>query len=80
MNASVWDTEVTRALRCTLLRQHLGIDTASLDDRAALSLFTSIARANRAKMQMHDANWQGLVFALSPESYARESGVKVDLV
>ena len=79
MNASVWDAEVTRALRYTLFGQHLGIDTTGLDDRAALRLFKSIARDNRAKMEKHDANWQGLAFALSPEAYAREPGVKVDL-
>jgi cardiolipin synthase A/B len=79
MNASIWDTGVARGLRCTLLKQHIGINTTLLDDRAALSLFTSIARQNRAKMEKRDLNWQGLAFALSPEAYARETGVKANL-
>lgn len=80
MNASIWDAGVARGLRSTLLGQHLGIDTSSLDDRAALALFATVARSNRARMQGHDANWQGLVFALSPGAYARRAGMTADLV
>ena len=36
MNASIWDAAVARDLRCRLFAQHLGVDTTSLDDRAAL--------------------------------------------
>ena len=79
LNASIWDAEVTRALRCTLFSQHLGVDTASMDDSTALRLFQSIARDNCAKIERHESDWQGLAFALSPEGYARGSGVKADL-
>src|SRR4030095_8563142 len=47
MNASIWDAEVARDLRCRLLTQHLGIDTASLDDCGALRRFRDIARGKR---------------------------------
>jgi cardiolipin synthase len=79
MNASIWDAEVTRALRETLFTQHLGVDTAHMDDRAALRLFQDIARSNHVKMEKREPDWQGLAFALSPETYARKSGVRDDL-
>ena len=79
MNASIWDAAVARDLRCRLFAQHLGVDTASLDDRAALRLFRDIARANRLRMESRASDWQGLTFALSPETYATKSGVKPDL-
>jgi hypothetical protein len=50
-----------------------------MDDRAALRLFRDIARSNRERMERREADWQGLAFALSPEAYGRESGVKADL-
>jgi cardiolipin synthase len=79
MNASIWDEAVARALRCTLFTRHLGVDTARLDDRAALQLFQDIARSNHVKMEKREPDWQGLAFALSPETYARKSGVRDDL-
>jgi cardiolipin synthase A/B len=79
LNASVWDEAVARELRCRLFAQHLGVDTASLDDRSALRLFQEIAGNNRDKMERHDGAWQGLAFALSPQDYGRNSGVKPDL-
>jgi phosphatidylserine/phosphatidylglycerophosphate/cardiolipin synthase-like enzyme len=79
MNASIWDAEVTRAFRETLFAQHLGVDTAPMDDRAALRLFQDIARSNRVKMERREPDWQGLAFALSPETYARKSGVTPEL-
>jgi cardiolipin synthase A/B len=79
MNASIWDASVARDLRCRLFAQHLGVDTASLDDRAALRQFRDIARGNRHRMESRAAEWQGLTFALSPDTYATEAGVKPDL-
>jgi cardiolipin synthase A/B len=79
MNASIWDAAVARDLRCRLFAQHLGIDTASVDDRMALRQFRDIARSNRTRMENRAPDWQGLAFALSPETYARKSGVKPDL-
>jgi phosphatidylserine/phosphatidylglycerophosphate/cardiolipin synthase-like enzyme len=79
MNASIWDAALARDLRCRLFSQHLGIDTASLDDRAALRQFRDIARGNRLRMESREPDWQGLAFDLSPETYATKSGVKADL-
>ena len=79
MNASIWDAAVARDSALPLFQQHLGLDTAALDDRTALRQFRDIARGNRLKMESHAPEWQGLAFALSPETYARKSGVKPDL-
>ena len=79
MNASIWDAEIVRALRCTLLAQHLAFDTAGLDDRAALRLFKDVAAGNRDRIERREDDWQGLAFALSPHDYARDTGVKADL-
>ncbi len=79
MNASIWDGDVARALRCRLLAQHLGVDTRQMDDRAALRLFRDIARSNRGKMETRESDWKGLAFALSPDSYGLKSGVQADL-
>jgi cardiolipin synthase len=69
MNASIWDPQVVRALRCALLAEHLGRDTAGIDDRAALGLYREIARENRRRRDAHDFNWQGLAFSLDPARY-----------
>jgi hypothetical protein len=60
---------VARALRCALLAEHLGRDTAGIDDRAALRLYREIARENRRKHDAGDAGWQGLAFSLDPATY-----------
>lgn len=75
MNASIWDAAVAHDLRQRLFAQHLGVDTAAVDDRAALRLFSDAARKNRLKLEAHEEDWQGLVFALSPELYATPSEV-----
>ena len=69
MNASIWDVEVARALRCELLAEHLGRDTADIDDRAALRLYREIARENRRRRDANDFGWQGLAFSLDPAMY-----------
>ena len=79
MNASIWNAEVAQGLRRTLLDRHLGVATGSFDDRAALRLFKDVARANRRRMEAGEADWQGFVFGLSPETYGRKTGVKADL-
>jgi phosphatidylserine/phosphatidylglycerophosphate/cardiolipin synthase-like enzyme len=79
MNASIWDEAVARELRSRLFARHLGLDTAGLDDRAALRLFQEIAGKNRDRMERSDSAWQGLAFALSPQDYGRNSGVRPDL-
>jgi cardiolipin synthase A/B len=69
MNASIWDPHVARTLRCALLAEHLGRDTASIDDRAALRLYREIARENRRRRDASDFGWQGLAFSLDPATY-----------
>lgn len=69
MNAAIWDRSVVRKLRCELLAEHLGLDTADLDDRAALQLYRRIANHNRLRADEPDSEWQGLAFALSPSDY-----------
>jgi phosphatidylserine/phosphatidylglycerophosphate/cardiolipin synthase-like enzyme len=69
LNASFWHGETVRALRCALLQEHVGRDTAHLDDRDALRLYREVARANRERRERGDA-LQGLAFALDPATYA----------
>jgi cardiolipin synthase A/B len=79
MNASIWDAAVAGDLRRRLFAQHLGVDAVALDDRAALRQFRDIARGNRLKLERREADWQGLTFTVSPETYATPLGVKPDL-
>jgi cardiolipin synthase len=69
MNASIWDKKFVRALRCELFAEHLGLDTARLDDLDALRLFRRIARENRRKRAAGDSDWQGLAFGLNPSTW-----------
>ncbi|HTO07149.1 MAG TPA: phosphatidylserine/phosphatidylglycerophosphate/cardiolipin synthase family protein [Myxococcota bacterium] len=69
LNASFWHTPTVRALRCELLREHLGRDTAQLDERAALRLYREVARKNAAKRAAGEP-MEGLAFALDPATYA----------
>lgn len=75
MNASIWDATVALELRRRLFAQHLGVDTAAMEDRAALQLFVDAAHKNRLKLEAHKEDWQGSVFSLSPERYATTSAV-----
>jgi cardiolipin synthase len=69
MNASFWDQQVVRSLRCELLAEHLGQDTAHLDDRMALRLYRQTAVENRRRRDAGHAAWQGLAFSLNPAAY-----------
>lgn len=69
MNASIWDTEFVKALRCELFAEHLGVDTSHLDDLAALRLYRRIARENRRKREQGESRWEGLAFELSPATW-----------
>jgi cardiolipin synthase len=69
MNASFWDPAVVRALRCSLLEEHLGLDTAHLDARSALRLYREIAQENRRKRDAGENDWQGLAYRLDPAIY-----------
>jgi len=69
LNASLWHAATARALRVELLREHLALDTADLDDRAALRYFRAIALANRAR-RARGEQLAGLAVALDPATYA----------
>jgi len=69
LNASFWHAATVRAFRCALLREHLDVDTAHLDDRAALRLYAETARANQ-KRRARGEPLQGLAVALDPKTYA----------
>lgn len=71
MNASIWDKAVVRSLRCALLAEHLGQDTAHLDARAALRLYQSIARENRRRRDAGDPLWQGMAYRLDAATYGK---------
>jgi hypothetical protein len=73
MNASIWDPKVARALRCELLTEHLGQDTAGIDDGSALRLFREIASANRRKRDANYFNWQVWHTASTPSCTARNN-------
>jgi phosphatidylserine/phosphatidylglycerophosphate/cardiolipin synthase-like enzyme len=69
LNASFLAPAMVRAFRCELLAEHLGMDTAHLDDRAALRLCRQVALANRKKRDAGNSRWQGLVFRMDLASY-----------
>jgi cardiolipin synthase len=69
LNASFCAPEVVCALRCKLLAEHLGHDTAHLDDRAALRLYRKVALANRDQRDRGKSQWQGLAFRMDPALY-----------
>lgn len=71
MNVAVWDEAVVRSLRAALFAEHLGIETAATDDRAALGLYRRIADANARLLAGQGSDWQGLAFSLPPEMYGR---------
>ena len=71
LNASIWDAELTRALRCELLAEHLGQDTSGLDDRSALRLFRALADANGKNHSAGQPHCQGNAFRLAPGDYGR---------
>jgi phosphatidylserine/phosphatidylglycerophosphate/cardiolipin synthase-like enzyme len=69
LNASFWAPEIVRGLRCELLAEHLGHDTAHLDDCAALRLYREVAIANRERRGAGQFQWQGLAFKMDPHLY-----------
>ena len=68
LNASLWHPECVRALRRELLLEHLGLDTADLDDRAALRAFPEVARRNAERRSAREP-LAGLAYAVDPEKY-----------
>ncbi len=70
LNATFWDARTVRGLRCELFREHLGLDTAALDDRSALRLYAEHARKNAARRERGEP-LAGLAVALDPARYGR---------
>jgi len=70
INASFWQRETVRALRCELFHEHLGSDTAGLDDVAAQRLFRERARENQS-LRKRGEPLEGLTFAIDPGEYGR---------
>lgn len=68
LNASFWHAETVRSLRVELFREHLGVDTAALDDLAALRLYRERAREN-AMLRGRGEPLRGLAFELDPVTY-----------
>jgi cardiolipin synthase len=68
LNASFWHAESVRRLRVELLREHLGVDTAGLDDRAALRLYRDVARKN-AGARARGEPLSSLAFEIDPIRY-----------
>ncbi len=69
LNASFWYRPTVTELRRELLLEHLGRDTAELDDVKALRLYARIAREN-AERRGRGECMEGLAFALDPGTYA----------
>jgi hypothetical protein len=63
------DLTRVRDLRCQLLREHLGIDTAAMGDREALARYRDVARRNAARRRAGEP-LDGLAIALDPATYA----------
>jgi len=68
MNMAFWDHETARVLLAELLNEHLDHDISGLDDRAALQLFSKIARNNCRLLEHGDSRWQGLAYNLLPHA------------
>lgn len=70
LNASVWHGPTTRALRCELLSEHLGVDTSALDDVAAFEQYRRTTQENLERRRRGE-RLRGLAFRLDPATYAR---------
>jgi phosphatidylserine/phosphatidylglycerophosphate/cardiolipin synthase-like enzyme len=69
MNAAFTDARTVRAMRVALFQEHLGADTAEVDDIEALRMFRRVARANKERHVRNDPRWQGMAFVLDAASY-----------
>jgi len=68
LNASFIDPPTVRALRVELLKEHLSIDTAAMDDRAAFARYREIAQANTQRRAKSE-DMTALAYALDPATY-----------
>jgi phosphatidylserine/phosphatidylglycerophosphate/cardiolipin synthase-like enzyme len=70
LNASFWHGPTVRALRIELLCEHLGVDTAHIDDAAALRIYRDAARKNAA-LRARGEPLAGMAFEIDPARYGR---------
>jgi cardiolipin synthase A/B len=68
LNVSFSAPPVVRSLRVALLHEHLGLDTAGDDERAAFARYREVARENAAR-RARGKPLQGLAFAIDPRTY-----------
>lgn len=68
LNASFWHASTTRALRCALFQEHIGMDTSELDDVGALRLFRERAQKNQQRRARGEP-LEGLAFAIDASEY-----------
>jgi phosphatidylserine/phosphatidylglycerophosphate/cardiolipin synthase-like enzyme len=66
LNIAFADAVSVRALRCTLLAEHLGLDTSALDGRSALRMFRTVAEQNADRHHRGTSDWEGIAWAMDP--------------
>ncbi len=66
LNIAFADAVTVRALRCELLAEHLGRDTAALDGQSALREFRAVAEQNADRWRCRDPDWEGIACRLNP--------------
>jgi cardiolipin synthase A/B len=69
LNAAIDSPDFAKALRVALFWEHLGMDTAQMNDLEALACFARVAWDNRNRWLVGNHAWQGLVVALEVENY-----------
>lgn len=72
LNVAFHDPAAVRDVRHALFAEHLGESTDDRDDVEALRLFGQRAHENRRRWEAGDHDWQGLAFALDPQTYGRD--------
>jgi phosphatidylserine/phosphatidylglycerophosphate/cardiolipin synthase-like enzyme len=66
LNIAFADAVTVRALRSTLLTEHLGQDTSALDGRSALQMFRTVAEQNADRRHLGNSDWEGIAYAMDP--------------
>jgi phosphatidylserine/phosphatidylglycerophosphate/cardiolipin synthase-like enzyme len=69
LNASFWHGPTVRALRCELLLEHLGRDTAEMADVEAMRVYRQVASENAARRSRNESQ-TAPAFELDPATYA----------
>ncbi len=69
LNASFWHEPTVRALRCELLREHLGRDTTGVGDVEAMRMYRQIASENTARRSRNEPQ-TAATYELDTATYA----------